>query len=311
MPPSAHHGLADVHELGRAGAEHVDAEQRPAAGETSSFTSPWIVAEDLAAGELAVARDADLVRDARLRQLLLGLADEADLRDREDAERERPVVECGRCPNASQDGEPALLGRGRGEAREADHVAGGPDVVDRGAVASSTVIRPRRRPRDRPLERKRRRSRPGGRRSRRRPRRGSACRSRAWSTCRAVVLVDRDHQLAEAEDDIQVAQVVAGAPRRSRGRRSRAARGRRRPRSPSRRAPRTSTRTRSRSRPRRRRERVRDRVEPQDDVVGVEDRRPSKSTSRRDARLGPDRDHNPLGRHALAPRAVAVATASV
>src|SRR5436190_19763524 len=85
-----HHGLADVDDLRRVRAERVDAEQAVVLRRDEQLHETVGVAEDLPARELSVVRDADLVRDRRLRELELRLADEADLRDREDAEGELP-----------------------------------------------------------------------------------------------------------------------------------------------------------------------------------------------------------------------------
>ncbi len=63
----------------------------------SILKMPAVVAEDLAAGDLAVAGDAGLVGDLVARQLLLGRAHHGDLGDRVDADREvighRPGVD--------------------------------------------------------------------------------------------------------------------------------------------------------------------------------------------------------------------------
>ena len=89
---AAHHRLADVDQLGRAGA---DARGRRAVGAVlrgdQQLEHAVRVADDLAAGEFAVAGDADLERDRSVGQLVLGLADDADLRDRVDADREEVV----------------------------------------------------------------------------------------------------------------------------------------------------------------------------------------------------------------------------
>src|SRR5262249_51192628 len=53
---AAHHGLADVYQLGRARAEDVDAEQPPALRVDEQLQETVPVAEDLPAGELAVPR---------------------------------------------------------------------------------------------------------------------------------------------------------------------------------------------------------------------------------------------------------------
>src|SRR5207247_5375483 len=84
---------------------------------------PVTVAEDLPAGELAVVRDADLVRHRGVRQLGLGAADVADLRDRVDPERQQLAAVATLDPERGAGREPSLLRGARREAREADHVA--------------------------------------------------------------------------------------------------------------------------------------------------------------------------------------------
>ena len=83
-------------ELGRARAEDVHAEQRAVVERDEQLEHAVAVAEDLPAGELAIARDADLVGHAGLGQLLLGLAHERDLGNRVDADRQQGVHRLGR-----------------------------------------------------------------------------------------------------------------------------------------------------------------------------------------------------------------------
>ena len=109
----AHHRLADVHDLGRARAERVHAEQLAVLGRDEQLHEPVAVAEDLPARELAVARDADLVGDRRLGQLLLGLADVADLGDRVDADRKGALPAFVRRRRRCRTRSRPLLGRGR------------------------------------------------------------------------------------------------------------------------------------------------------------------------------------------------------
>ena len=87
-PAEPHHRLADVHELGGAGAERVHAQQCPVVGGDEQLHDAVAFPEDLSAGELAIVRDADLVRDRVLGQLALGAPDVADLGYRVDPERE-------------------------------------------------------------------------------------------------------------------------------------------------------------------------------------------------------------------------------
>ena len=153
----------------------------------SILKQPAVVAQDLAARDLAVARHADLVRDLRLGQLLLGRADHRDLRDRRRCRSGKwdamaPAVDA----EGVTGGEPPLLRRRRGEARIADDVARGKDVRHGGAELGRRPSAGRGR---------RRRARPRarfscvGRADRARPRRGpcrrrSACRTRGSRTPR-------------------------------------------------------------------------------------------------------------------------------
>ncbi len=145
------------------------------------------VADDLAAGQLAVAGDAHLVRHGRRRELVLGLPAVADLGDRVDPDRLERDEAVRRLAARVVGGEPALLHRGRGERGEADDVADGVDVR-RPAVRKLLVDRdpaPRCPPRARPRRGRARRWRPAGPRSTSRCRPGSACR------CARVVTVPR------------------------------------------------------------------------------------------------------------------------
>ena len=106
--------------------------------------------------------------------------------------------------------EPALLHRGRGEAREADHVARREDVRLRGAeVRRRRRCARARRPRGRRRRGSARRSRPGGRR-----RRATTSDGMRLPLARRVTAPppsSRAHRLdllAEAEDEAEAAQVV-------------------------------------------------------------------------------------------------------
>src|SRR6202021_4161012 len=81
------------------------------------------VTSDLAAGNLTVVGDADLVRHIFIGKLLLGLADERDLRDCIDSIR--VVARIGYqavIPEGAGNGIPALLHPNRGQAGKANHV---------------------------------------------------------------------------------------------------------------------------------------------------------------------------------------------
>ena len=177
---------------------------------------------DVAARELAVVRDARLVRDRRGGELVLGLADEADLRDGVDPEREQVVPERARleAERVRRGDAPLLGGRGR-QAGEADDVAGGLDVrhgraVRRADLDPAPVVALETGVRER--ERLRRALTPCGvehgvggdllaaRERRQRP---------------GLVLLDALDALAQAEGDVDVAQVVAQASTMSRSAKSR------------------------------------------------------------------------------------------
>src|SRR5581483_2849685 len=122
--------LAEVDELGGARAEHVRREEPAVVGRDQQLEQAVRVAEDLAPRKLAVARDPDLVRRACGGQSLLGGADEADFRNRVDPEWQELRRLPGRLPAGCARCQTPLLHGGGGKAREADHVADCPDVLD-------------------------------------------------------------------------------------------------------------------------------------------------------------------------------------
>ena len=93
---AAHDGLADVHQFGGVGAEDVDAEDLAGVGVHDQLQHPVRVAGDLAAGQFAVAGDADLERDGLGGQVGLELPAVGDLRDRVDADRLQRLQLAGR-----------------------------------------------------------------------------------------------------------------------------------------------------------------------------------------------------------------------
>ena len=109
--------------FGGARPEDVDTEDLAVIRRGEQLEHAVVVADDLAAGELAIARDPDLVGDRGCRELLLRLADVADLGDRVDPDRQEPVHRVARVAERVTRGESPLLRRGCGEAREPDHVA--------------------------------------------------------------------------------------------------------------------------------------------------------------------------------------------
>src|ERR1039457_5154137 len=129
---AAHHGLADVDELGGAGAEHVDAEQLAGIEGDQQLQHAVGVTDDLAAGQLPVTRDADLERDAVLGQLLLGPPDEADFGNAVDADRVQLADLVQRLAAGVMRRDPALLHGGGRQRGKTDHVGDRVDVRDGG-----------------------------------------------------------------------------------------------------------------------------------------------------------------------------------
>ena len=76
-----------MHDLGGGGAEDVHPEDATIVGRDEQLEEAVRVADDLAACELAVPSEPDLVRDLLVCELALGPPDEADLGDRVDAYR--------------------------------------------------------------------------------------------------------------------------------------------------------------------------------------------------------------------------------
>ncbi len=124
-------------------------------------------------------------------------------------------------------GQPALLHRARGQAGEADHVAGGVDVPHLGAVRRSTAIRPRVSASSPAcLEIRGRRSHPGGRPSRARRRAGDPLAAGEVGDRAAVVLLDGASPSRRTGTRRRCRAGGTAAPRRSARRRTRAARAR-------------------------------------------------------------------------------------
>ena len=113
--------------------ENVHAEQAPVLAVKEHLEEAAVVAEDLAARDLAIARDADFVRNLCLRQRDSGLADHRDLRERVDPDRKVLGHLRRRRAERVTRGEPPLFARRRGQTRIADHVARREDVRNRGA----------------------------------------------------------------------------------------------------------------------------------------------------------------------------------
>src|SRR5579883_1370456 len=129
-----HDGLADVQQLGGALADDVDAQHLLRFAMEDDLQASGGVAADLAAGDLSIKSHADLVRNVFVGKLLLGLADERNFGDGEDAVRIAGRVGVQVLAEGVRGGDAALLHGDRGQARKADDVACGEDVGLLGAV---------------------------------------------------------------------------------------------------------------------------------------------------------------------------------
>src|SRR5207245_5754836 len=124
-------GLADVNQLRGAGPQAVHGEQPPILAMKEHLEEAAPVAKDLAAGDLAIPRDAGLVRYARGGQLVLRRTHHRNLGDRVDADGKVAGHRSRFDSEGLARGQPALLrGRGR-ETRISDDVAGREDVRHR------------------------------------------------------------------------------------------------------------------------------------------------------------------------------------
>src|SRR5581483_733724 len=126
------HRLADVDQLGRSVADGMHADEAAVVAPEDELQHADVVADDRAARDLAVERAPDLVPDRVARELFLVAADHRHLGNRVDPERRARRARQDRSAEGVQRGDPALLHRGRREAREPDHVADGVDVRHRG-----------------------------------------------------------------------------------------------------------------------------------------------------------------------------------
>ena len=135
MPSEGHDRLADVDQLGGALADDVHAEHLAGVAMEDELEAAGGVAANLAAGDLAVVGHADFVGHVFVGQLLLGLADEADLGNGVDAVGIKAGIGGGgMVVEGAGGGDAALLHGDRSQGGKADHVAGGVDVRDLGLV---------------------------------------------------------------------------------------------------------------------------------------------------------------------------------
>src|SRR5258708_32859661 len=109
------HCLADVQQLGSAFPDDVDSEQLLSLAMKDELHAAGGIAANLAACDLAIIRDTDLVRDIFVRELLLRLSDEGNLRDSVDAVRIKSRIRRDRGAESVCRGEAALLHRNRGQ----------------------------------------------------------------------------------------------------------------------------------------------------------------------------------------------------
>ena len=130
-----HDGLADVDQFAGAFADNVDAQHLARVTVKDQFEPTGRVAADLPARCLAVVGHAHFIRNILVGQLLLGLANKADLGDRVDAVGvEAGVRRCGFVVEGPMCGNPSLFHRDRGQGREANHVAHSVDVLNLGLI---------------------------------------------------------------------------------------------------------------------------------------------------------------------------------
>jgi hypothetical protein len=120
--------VADVDQFGRPFTHDVHADQSPGLQREQHLHEARRDAHDVATRGLAEPGHAALVGDAPLARLLLVHADRRDLRHRIDAIGEELRRLVGRGVEGMAGGDPALLHRGGGQAREADDVAARIDV---------------------------------------------------------------------------------------------------------------------------------------------------------------------------------------
>ena len=106
----------------------MDAEQRARLAVEDHLEEAAVVAEDLAARDLRIARHADFVRDLLLGELLLGRTHHRDLGDRVDAVGEARGRRLRLEPEHRADSKAALLRARRRERGETDHIARRRDV---------------------------------------------------------------------------------------------------------------------------------------------------------------------------------------
>src|SRR5882757_1824566 len=129
-----HDGLPDVQQFAGALAYDMHSQKMPRLAMKNNLQTAGGIAPDLPAGNLAIICDAHFVRHIFVGELLLGLADKRDLRDRINPVRivagigDQVLVAEG-----ARNGDSALLHRYRGQTGEANHVSHGEDVRHLGA----------------------------------------------------------------------------------------------------------------------------------------------------------------------------------
>src|ERR687891_295235 len=115
-------------QFGGAGADGMYAEQLPGVPQEQHLEEAAVVAENLAAGDFAVACDASFIRNAAFRQLMLRGTNHGDFRDRIDPDgKVLRHVASGNAEGMTGGETPLLRGRRR-QTGETDHVTRGKDV---------------------------------------------------------------------------------------------------------------------------------------------------------------------------------------
>ena len=129
-----HHGLADVDQLGCTFAQNADTQHFTGLNVEQDLQHARVVADDLPAGDLPIEGLADLIGYALACEFLFIGADHGNLRNRINAVREEFCKGARGFTKSMTGGETALFHGCGGQARKADDIASGVDIVDLGAV---------------------------------------------------------------------------------------------------------------------------------------------------------------------------------
>src|SRR5271170_2215530 len=134
LAAQSHDSLTDVHQLRRALANNVHAQNLPRFAMKDQFQPPGCIAANLPAGNFAIIRYADFIGNVFFRELFFCLANEGNLRDGIDPVRiEARIRLLVFIAIGARYGDAALLHRNGREAGETDHVTDGEDMRHLGA----------------------------------------------------------------------------------------------------------------------------------------------------------------------------------